>query len=132
MKKFLAIAIFALGIFILQMPQAAAQVEYVGDWEGGWRAYLMTETIRPEKSGRNFIIYCRLKAISPKSITIQKHFDYAFTFHNDTGGVPQVSFRDSTGATGNFVIGSPGVYQVEHNTAVRLLEIMQEIMNARR
>ena len=128
MKKFLAMAVFALSVIILQMPQAEARDEYMGDWEGGWRAYLMTETIKPEKSGSNLVVYCRLKAV--KSTT--KYFDYAFTYYIDAGGVPKVSFRDSSGASGSFVFGSPGVYQVEHETAVRLFEILQEIMNARR
>lgn len=127
MKNFLTMAVFALSVIILQMPQAEARDEYMGDWEGGWRAYLMTETIDTGQSGRNLIIYCRLKAV--KNTT--KYFDYAFTYHNDAG-IPKISFRDSLGASGSFVLGSPGVYQVEHKTAVRLFEIIQEIMNASR
>ena len=37
MKKFFAMAVFALSVFILQMPQAAAEDVYVGEWEGGWK-----------------------------------------------------------------------------------------------
>ena len=131
MKKFFLASILILVVVFSQfvaMSQVEARDEYMGEWEGGWRAYLMTESIKPQKSGVNPVINCRLKAV--KNTT--KYFDYEFTYHNDAGGVPRVSFRDSSGASGSFIIGSPGVYQVEHETAVRLLEIITEIMNAGR
>ena len=131
MKKFFVAAAFILGVVVSQfvaMSQVEARDEYMGEWEGGWRAYLMTESFNPQMSGQNLVIHCRLKAV--KNTT--KYFDYEFTYHNDAGNAPLISFRDSSGASGSFIFGSPGVYQVEHKTAVRLLEIFQEIMNAGR
>lgn len=128
MKKFLTMAVFALSVFILQMPQVEARDEYVGEWEGGWRAYLMIETVQFGKNGNDPAFSCRLKGISPQG-TI-KYFDYVFTFHQNSGA--RVSFMDSTGASGSFVMGSPGVYQVEHETALQLMALMKTFMDSRR
>ena len=126
MKKFLTMAVFALSVFILQMPQVEARDEYVGEWEGGWRAYLMIETVQLGKNGNDVAFSCRLKGVSPQGTT--KYFDYVFTFYQNA----RVSFRDSTGASGSFAMGSPGVYQVEHETAIQLMALFKTFMDSRR
>lgn len=126
MKKILAMAVLILSLIVLQIPQAAASDNYVGTWEGGWKAYLMDETVKFGKNGNEAAASCRLKGVSSNGTT--KYFDYVFTFYQNG----RISFRDSSGASGSFVLGSPGVYQVEHETAIHLMAIMKAIMDSRR
>ena len=40
MKKIFALAIFVAALSLFQLPQAEASELYLGEWEGGWKAYL--------------------------------------------------------------------------------------------
>ena len=116
MKKLLTMAVLALSVFILQMPQAAAEDVYVGEWEGGWKAYVLSDSINWDVKGPNYIIfYCRIKGVSSQGQV--KYFDYVFTPINSSDNTKLIgaSFRDSSGATGKFYKDNPGVYQVEYN-----------------
>lgn len=106
MKKFLIAAALAVEIF---GGQAEAADVYVGEWEGGWKAYVMTET----KRGGSSEMSCTIKTVSPRGTV--KYIDYVFSFYGD-----RVTFKDSTGASGVFYTDSPGDYQVE-NEAVNVL-----------
>ena len=133
MKKFFAVAVFALSVFILQMPQAAAEDVYVGEeWEGGWRAYIVEGSVDWDvKSPVEIIFYCRLKGVSPQGQV--KYFDYVFTPINDSNQkMIGASFRDSTGATGRFYQNNPGVYRVEYKVFQMLLAVFRETLNQAR
>ena len=108
MKKFFAVAALILGVVVSQfvaMSQAEAADHYLGNWEGGWKAYLMTETQRGSYSDSK--ITCTIKTVSPKGTV--KYIDYSFSFSGN-----RVTFNDSTGASGTFYTDSPGEYQVEY------------------
>mgnify|MGYP006988880843 CR=1 FL=1 len=130
MKKLVVTVVFALGVFILQMPQAAAEDYPVGEeWEGGWKAYIVVESVDWQvKSPVEIIFYCRLKGVSPQGKV--KYFDYVFTPINDNNNkMIGASFRDSTGATGRFYKNNPGVYRVEYKVFQMLLEAFSETLN---
>ena len=123
MKKFLAMSAILLSVIILQMPQASAKDVYVGEWEGGWKAYLMPETFDLGKSGSNtsILAYCTIKTISPRSTV--KYIDYTFTIPDDLNRY-SISFVDSTGARGAFYLKDPGVYLVEHRVATLIIKFL--------
>lgn len=114
MKKFLFATALAFGLVVSQIvvgSQAEAADYYLGNWEGGWKAYLMTETQRGSYSDSK--ITCTIKTVSPKGAV--KYIDYSFSFSGD-----RVTFNDSLGASGVFYINNPGDYQIE-NKAVGIL-----------
>lgn len=117
MKKFLVAAALVLGLIIGQATQAEATDEvYVGTWEGGWKAYVIGDSIDWDVQRPNYVIfYCKIKGVSPQGKV--KYFDYVFTPINssDNSKLIGASFRDSTGATGEFYGDNPGVYEVEYN-----------------
>lgn len=131
MKKIFAMAAFVFGILILQMPQADAEDVYVGEWEGGWKAYVVGDSISWDVKRLNYIIfYCTIKGVSPQGTV--KYFDYVFTPINENNKLVGASFRDSSGATGKFYVNNPGVYQVEYNAFQGMLMLYREKLNQAR
>ena len=126
MKKFLMATIF-LGALMIQISQAAAEdLLYVGDWEGGWKAYLVEESVDWKyNSIFDVVFYCQLKGVSSQGTV--KYFDYVFTPINDDSGkkIIGATFRDSSGATGKFYDNDPGVYQVEH----KVFQILRMVLS---
>ena len=103
MKKFLLAAALIVGLVIGQAAQVEAQDVYVGTWEGGWKAYVMTESYRGTRSGdRNSEMSCKVKTVSPKG---------------------RVTFKDSTGASGTFYTDSVGQYKVESEIIIVLWQL---------
>ncbi len=116
MRKILVAATLALGLIIGQAAQVEATDEvYVGTWEGGWKAYVIGDSIDWDIQRPNYVIfYCKIKGVSPEGKV--KYFDYVFTPINSSDNkLIGASFRDSTGATGEFYGDNPGVYEVECN-----------------
>ena len=110
MKKFLLAVTLILGVVVSQfalIKTVEASDAYVGTWEGGWKAYVMTETY----SGNDSSMSCRVKTVSPKGTV--KYIDYEFSFYGD-----RVTFKDSTGASGVFYTDSVGQYQVENQICI--------------
>ena len=113
MKKLLAMAVLALSILILQMPQSEAAEIYMGTWEGGWKAYLVdVGDFTSNSSETEFYQPCRLKAVSPRGTV--KFIDYRFTLHYSGDNLSYISFVDSEGGSGSFTDTNPGVYQIEN------------------
>ena len=128
MKKFLTMAVFALSVFILQMPHIEAAEIYMGTWEGGWKAYLVdVGDFTSNSSGTEFYQPCRLKAVSPRGTV--KFIDYRFTLHYSGKNLSYISFVDSEGGSGSFTDTNPGVYQIE-NKVIR--SIMMAKLRAER
>ena len=99
MKKFLATAILALGIFILQMPQAAAQEVYLGD-----DSYLLTETVSYKPVGGKMMTF---------SGTVREgstNFDYDYIFYGDGLVVYDKMYYGEKRGSGRFNATSPGSY----------------------
>lgn len=108
MKKFLTMTAFVLSAFILQMPQAAASDYYVGEYNGGWKAYLMTETISIER--RDYMDYsCRVKAVRGNDIV---YIDYSFWEDRQRRVIEH--FKNSQGHTGAFTIADANGYYIEY------------------
>lgn len=135
MKKILLAAAFVVGIVASQFvapAQASAEDFYVGNWEGGWKAYLLSDSIDYKlNSGNGFSLtcYCQIKAVSPKNTV--KILDYMFESFNDSNGkMAGATFRDSTGASGRFYIGQPGQYEIEHKVFQMLLYYVKHQMNS--
>ena len=62
MKKFLAMAVLVLSVFILQMPQVQADNEkYVGQYATGYDVYLLLDSYN-FKSAMNLDFTCKVKA----------------------------------------------------------------------
>ena len=135
MKKFFAVAALILGVVVSQIvvpSQAqAAPEEYLGEWEGGWKAYWIVKSTKLERGDpSNFVNSCQVKAVSPKGTV--KYIDYVMQIQ------PQlkdddflVSFRDSLGGNGTFYMSNPGVYLVERKLARWFIIGMAEAMNNR-
>ena len=113
MKKLLAMAVLALSVFMLQIPQSEAAEIYMGTWEGGWKAYLVdVGDFTSNSSETEFYQPCRLKAVSPRGTV--KFIDYRFTLHYSGDNLSYISFVDSEGGSGSFTDTNPGVYQIEN------------------
>ena len=121
MKKFLAMAMLVFGLIICQAAHVEATDVYVGTWEGGWKAYVMTESYRGESNSRERTaeMYCRVKTVSPKGTV--KYIDYSFSFYGD-----RVTFKDSTGASGVFYTDGVGQYKVENEIIILLWKLERE------
>jgi len=134
MKKFLLAVALVLGLIIGQAAQVKATDEvYVGTWEGGWKAYVIGDSIDWDVQRPNYVIfYCKIKGVSPQGKV--KYFDYVFTpiNSNDNSKIIGASFRDSTGATGEFYRDNPGVYEVEYNAWQGILYIYSETVKRAR
>ena len=134
MRKILMVAALALGLFIGQSAHVEATDEvYVGTWEGGWKAYVIGDSIDWDIQRPNYVIfYCKIKGVSPEDKV--KYFDYVFTPINSSDNTKLIgaSFRDSTGATGEFYIDNPGVYEVEYNAWKGIRYIYSETLKQAR
>ena len=135
MKKFLLAAALIVGVVVSQlvaMSRASAEDVYVGNWEGGWKAYLLSDSIDYKlNTGNGFYLtcYCQIKAVSPKNTV--KILDYVFESFNDSNGkMAGATFRDSTGASGRFYIGQPGEYEIEHTVFKMLRYYVKNQMNS--
>lgn len=107
MQKFLAIAIFAVGIFAAQISTAQASDVYVGTYSSGYQVDLMTETVRLQSRDR-MDYTCRVKAVRGGDVI---YVDY--TFWEDRQS-PYEFYRDSSGNTGKFTFGSANGHPVPH------------------
>ena len=121
MKKFFALAVLAALLTLFQSPQAEAGEVYLGEWEGGWKAYLLIDDRgRYEFDDDNaLIIYTSIKAVSPKGTV--KIIDYVFRgIYGSNDRLIGASFRDSLGASGTFYLDNPGVYIIENKAFTRI------------
>ena len=68
MKKFLAMAVFALSVIILQMPRAEASNEkYVGKYATGYDVYLLLNSYN-FNSVMNMDFTCQVKATNGRDV----------------------------------------------------------------
>ena len=114
MKKFLAMALFALSILILQMPQAAAQEVYLGD-----DSYLLTETVSYKPVGGKMMTF---------SGTVREgstKFDYDYIFYSDGLVVYDKMYYGEKRGSGRFNATSPGSYSntVAYKAFVAILKM---------
>ena len=108
MKKVFAMAALVIGILILQTPQADAADLYVGEYNGGWKAYLMTETVRIQR--RDYMDYsCRVKAIRGSDVV---YIDYSFWEDRQRRVIEH--FKNSQGHTGMFTVSDANGYYIEY------------------
>ena len=92
MKKLLTMAVLALSVFILQMPQVQANNEkYVGQYATGYDVYLLLNSYN-FKSALNLDFTCKVKATNGRDV---QYIGYHFWNEN---GVPY--FRNSDGYGG--------------------------------
>ena len=112
MKKVLAMAALILGVVVSQfvaMPQAQAYDHHVGQWNDGWKAYLMTETISIER--RDYMDYrCRVKAVRGSEVI---YIDYRFWEDRSKRMIEH--FTNSLGHSGMFTISDANGFYIEHN-----------------
>ena len=116
MKKIFVLAMLAAVLILFQSPQVEAGELYLGEWEGGWRAYLLNDkehfNYDSEDDG-TLVIYTSIKAVSPKGTV--KIIDYVFRgIYGSNDRLIGASFSDSLGASGTFYRNNPGVYIIEH------------------
>ena len=91
MKKFLAMAVFALSVIILQMPQAeAANEKYVGKYATGYDVYLLLNSYN-FNSVMNMDFTCQVKATNGRDV---QYINYHFWNEN---GVPYYLNSDGYG-----------------------------------
>ena len=109
MKKFFAVAALVLGIFIAQISQAEAADVYVGTYSSGYKAYLMTETIRIER--RDYMDYsCRVKAVNGGDVI---YVDYSFWEDRQRRVIEH--FKNSQGYSGMFTVADANGFYIEYN-----------------
>ena len=109
MKKFLAVALLAFAMIIGQAAQVEAYDYHVGEWNGGWKAYLMTETIRIER--RDYMDYsCRVKAVRGSEVI---YVDYSFWEDRQRRLIEH--FKNSQGHTGMFAVADANGFYIEYN-----------------
>ena len=109
MRKFFAMAALVIGILIAQVAQVSAQDLHVGEWTGGWKAYLMTETIRIER--KDYMDYsCRVKAVRDNEVI---YIDYSFWEDRQRRLIEH--FKNSQGHTGMFTVSDPNGFYIEFN-----------------
>ncbi|MBQ7476171.1 MAG: hypothetical protein IJT06_02100 [Selenomonadaceae bacterium] len=116
MKNFFVLAIFAAVLILFQSPQAEASELYLGEWEGGWKAYLLNDKEHVNydfDDDGTLVFYLSIKAVSQKGTV--KIIDYVFRgIYGSNDKLIGASFRDSLGASGTFYHNNPGVYIIEH------------------
>ena len=108
MKKFLTMAVIVMSVFILQIPQVAAYDYFVGTYSSGYKAYLMTETIRLQSRDR-MDYTCRVKALYGNDVI---YVDY--TFWEDRQRTIVEHFKNSQDYSGMFTITDPNGFYIEH------------------
>ena len=109
MKKILAVAALVLGIFIAQISQAEAADVYVGTYSSGYKAYLMTETIRIER--KDYMDYrCRVKAVNGSDVI---YVDYSFWEDRQRRVIEH--FKNSQGYSGMFTVADANGFYIEYN-----------------
>ena len=102
-------AALALGLIVAQISAAEAYDHHVGEWNGGWKAYLMTETIRIER--RDYMDYsCRVKAVRGSEVI---YVDYSFWEDRQRRLIEH--FKNSLGHSGMFAIADANGFYIEHN-----------------
>lgn len=109
MKKFFAVAALVLGIFLVQVSQAEAYDHHVGEWNGGWKAYLMTETIRIKS--REYMDYtCQVKAVRGSEVIYVN-----YNFWEDRSRRLIEHFTNDQGHSGMFTVSDANGFYIEFN-----------------
>ncbi len=106
MKKFFAVVALILGIFVAQVE--AADI-HVGEWNGGWKAYLMTETIQIKS--RDYMDYaCRVKAVRGGDVIY-----VSYDFWEDRSRRLIEHFKNDQGHNGMFTVADANGFYIEYN-----------------
>ena len=122
MKKLLTMAVLALSVFILQMPQVQANNEkYVGQYATGYDVYLLLNSYN-FKSALNLDFTCKVKATNGRDV---QYIGYHFWTENGSA-----YFKNSDGYGGR--ISKDPNLQVEMNIFAFTLAMANEYMNSRR
>ena len=122
MKKIFAMAVFALSVFILQMPQTqAANEKYVGQYATGYDVYLLLNSYN-FNSFANLDFTCKVKATNGHDV---QYIGYHFWIDN---GNPY--FRNSDGYGG--IITNDPALKVESNIFTFTMAMAVEYMNSQR
>ena len=112
MKKFLLAAALIVGVVASQlvgMSQVEAADYHVGEWNDGWKAYLMTETIRIQR--RDYMDYeCRVKAVRGNDVI---YVDYRFWEDRSRRLIEH--FTNSQGHSGMFTVSDANGFYIEYN-----------------
>ena len=122
MKKFFAMAVFALSVFILQMPQAQADNEkYVGKYATGYDVYLLLNSYN-FNSFANMDFTCKVKATNGRDV---QYIGYHFWTENGSA-----YFKNSDGYGGR-VTDDPNL-KVEATIFKFTLVMANEYLKSRR
>ena len=114
MKIFLFVAALTFSLMMSAQTEAASE-EYLGEWEGGWKAYLIVNSMELLRNPPNAEVACKVKAVSPRGTV--KYINYDVNLTMESADKVLVDFTDSLGGRGRFYFGNPGVYQVEQELA---------------
>lgn len=122
MKKILTMAVLALSVFILQIPQVQASNEkYAGKYATGYDVYLLLDSYN-FNSFTNMDFTCKVKATNGRDV---QYIGYHFWTENGSA-----YFKNSDGDGGR--ISKDPNLQVEMNIFAFTLAMANEYMNSRR